>query len=152
MFICGRRKWSFKDWNSYFKLALANEKHFNVCEAGSASWKLKNSSCFSSSSASLNMNFNPYISILYYQSNFLNYLTPNPVSYPYKMKGVGTAREQNSEHNVLVIREWCHANVDKQRTLLADVDVTPPRGAIRITWHFNVLHREMQAARNVGFI
>ena len=48
------------------------------------------------------MNFNPYIYILYYKSNLLNYLPPNPASYPYKMKyficnrGVGTAREQNS--------------------------------------------------------
>ena len=50
----------------------------------------------------LNMHYNPYIYILYYQSNILNYLLPNPISYPYKMKyficygGVGTAREQNS--------------------------------------------------------
>ena len=48
-----------------------------------------------------NMNFNPDIYILYYQSNLLNYLPPNPASYPYKMKyficngGVGTARERN---------------------------------------------------------
>ena len=32
-------------------------------------------------------------------------------------------------HNVVAIREWRHANVDKQRKLLVDVDVTPPRGA-----------------------
>ena len=32
-------------------------------------------------------------------------------------------------HNVVTIREWRHANVDKQRKLLVDVDVTPPRGA-----------------------
>ena len=32
------------------------------------------------------MNFNPYIYILYYQSNLLNYLLPNPISYSYKMK------------------------------------------------------------------
>ena len=32
------------------------------------------------------MIFNPYIFIVYYQSNLLNYLLPNPVSYPYKMK------------------------------------------------------------------
>ena len=32
-----------------------------------------------------NMNFNPYIYILYYQSNKLNYLPPNPASYPCKM-------------------------------------------------------------------
>ena len=32
-------------------------------------------------------------------------------------------------HNGVAIREWRHANVDKQRKLLVDVDVTPPRGA-----------------------
>ena len=32
-------------------------------------------------------------------------------------------------HNVVAIREWRHTNVDKQRKLLVDVDVTPPRGA-----------------------
>ena len=32
-------------------------------------------------------------------------------------------------NNVVAIREWRHANVDKQRKLLVDVDVTPPRGA-----------------------
>ena len=64
------------------------------------------------------MNSNPYIYILSYQSNDLNYLASNPASEPYKMKclicnrGVGTA------------------NVDKQRRLFADVEVTPPRGAI----------------------
>ena len=50
----------------------------------------------------LNFNFNYYIYILYYQSNLLDYLPPNPLSCPYKMKyficngGVGTAREGNS--------------------------------------------------------
>ena len=57
------------------------------------------------------MNFNPYIYIIYYQSNLLNSLPPIPVSYPYKMKyyicngGIGTARERNSEHNVVAILE-----------------------------------------------
>ena len=32
-------------------------------------------------------------------------------------------------HNVVAIREWRHTHVDKQRKLLVDVDVTPPRGA-----------------------
>ena len=32
------------------------------------------------------MNFNPYIYIIYHQSNLLNYRPPTPVSYPYKMK------------------------------------------------------------------
>ena len=67
------------------------------------------------------MNFNPYIYILYYQSNLLNYLPPNPVSCPYKI---------TCEHNIVAIRECCYANVDKQRMLLADVGVTPPRGVV----------------------
>ena len=33
-----------------------------------------------------------------------------------------------------------------------DAGCHPCRGAVQIIWHFNVLHREMQAARNVGFI
>ena len=32
-------------------------------------------------------------------------------------------------HNVVAIREWRHANVDKQRRPLVDVDATQPRGA-----------------------
>ena len=36
-------------------------------------------------------------------------------------------------YNVLAMRELLHAMVDKQRSLLADVDVTPPRGAVQIT-------------------
>ena len=55
-------------------------------------------------------------------------------------------------HNVVTIHELCHANVDKQSKLLADIDITLPRGAVWITGHFNVLHGEMQAARNVGFM
>ena len=34
---------------------------------------------------------------------------------------------ESPAHNVVVIREWRHANVDKQRKLLVGVDVTPPR-------------------------
>ena len=83
------------------------------------------------------MNFNPYIYILYYQSNFLNYLPPNSVIYHYKMNisFVTEVLEQpgseTHEHNVVAIRELRHAIV--VRTLLADVDVTPPRGAVQIT-------------------
>ena len=36
---------------------------------------------------------------------------------------------ETREHNVVAICELRHANVDKQRTLLAFVDVTPPRNA-----------------------
>ena len=86
-----------------------------------------------------NMNFNPYIYILYYQSNLLNYLPPSPVSYPYKTKYfickevLGQQGSETHEHNVMAMCESRHANVDKQRTLLADVDVAPPRGAVQIT-------------------
>ena len=31
--------------------------------------------------------------------------------------------------NAVTIREWRHTNVDKQRKLLVDVDVTTTRGA-----------------------
>ena len=55
-------------------------------------------------------------------------------------------------HNIKTICELRHTNVDKQSKLLVDVDVTPPRGAVYNLWHFNVLHREMQAARNIGFM
>ena len=37
--------------------------------------------------------------------------------------------KESSVRNVVAIREWRHANVDKQRKILVDVDVTPPRDA-----------------------
>ena len=71
------------------------------------------------------MNYYPYIYIIDYQSNFINYLPPIPASYPYKMKylfvmevleqpGSGTRVD-----NVMVIRELRHPHMDKQRKLLA---------------------------------
>ena len=36
-------------------------------------------------------------------------------------------------HNTVTIRELRHATVVKQSKLLADVDITPPRGAVQIT-------------------
>ena len=57
-----------------------------------------------------------------------------------------------TEHNVVAMGKWGLAIVNNQRMVLADVDVTPARGAVQITWHFNVLHWEMQAARYIGFI
>ena len=39
-----------------------------------------------------------------------------------------TANE-STVHDVVAIREWRHTNADKQRKLLVDIDVTPPRGA-----------------------
>ena len=66
------------------------------------------------------MNFNPYIYILYYQSNLLNYLSPSPASYPYMMKFITEVLEQpRSEtrvHNIVTIREWRHAKVDGQKS------------------------------------
>ena len=71
------------------------------------------------------MNFNSYIYILYYQSNLLNYLPPNPGSYPYKRKyficnrGVGTARDK-----LVNITWWRYVNdvtqtsINKERYLL----------------------------------
>ena len=46
--------------------------------------------------------------------------------------GVGIAREETHVHNVVMIRELRHTNIDKQSRLLANVDVTPPRGAVQI--------------------
>ena len=48
------------------------------------------------------MNFNPYIYILYYQSNIPNYLLPKSAGYPWIIKyficngGVGAASERKS--------------------------------------------------------
>ena len=59
----------------------------------------------------LNMNFNPYIYTLYYRSNLLNYLPPNPASYMYPYKicngGVGTPREGSKLVN---ITSWRNVN------------------------------------------
>ena len=78
--------------------------------------------------------------------------TPSVILIKWNISSVTEVLEQpggeTCEHKVVAICEWCHANIDIQRALLADVDVTLPRDA----WHFNALHREMQAARNVGFI
>ena len=46
-------------------------------------------------------------------------------------RGSGTAKEQNSStYYVVTIRELRHENGDKQSKLLADVDETPPSGAV----------------------
>ena len=82
---------------------MKNISYFNVCEALRDSRKHYNSSCFSSPSASLNMNFNPYIYILYYQSNLFYYLSPYRISYPYKMKYsmLEQPGRETHEHNVV---------------------------------------------------
>ena len=60
--------------------------------------------------------------------------TPSVILIKYNISIVTEELEQpgseTREHNVVAIRELRHANVDKERTLLADVDVTPPRGAV----------------------
>ena len=82
-----------------------------------------------------NMNFNPYIYILYYQSILLIYLPPTPsvILIKWNISFVTEVLGQPGlipEHNVVAIPEWRHTNVDKQRSLLADVDVTLPLGAV----------------------
>ena len=58
-----------------------------------------------------NMSILMYIYILYHQSNLLNYLLPNPVSYPNKVKylicigDVGTSGRETHEHNIVAISE-----------------------------------------------
>ena len=37
---------------------------------------------------------------------------------------------ETHKHNVVVIREWRHSNINKQELLLADIDITPPSGAV----------------------
>ena len=82
---------------------IKNISYFNVCEARRGLFgNIKIANVLYHPVQAKNMNFNPYIYILYYQSNLLNYLQPNPASNPYKMEycicngGVGTARERNS--------------------------------------------------------
>ena len=54
--------------------------------------------------------------------------------------------------NVMPIRDQCHANVSKQRTLLADADVAQHHGSAQITYLVNVFHREMNCNKNASFI
>ena len=76
--------------------------YFNVSKKPLGLTDIKIANVFHYPVQALNMNFKPYIYILYYQSNLLIYLPPNPMSYPYKVKyficngGVGTARARNS--------------------------------------------------------
>ena len=52
----------------------------------------------------MNMNFNPYIYILYHQSNLLHYLSPFPASNPYKMNR-GNVSAPPNEYQIYFI-EW----------------------------------------------
>ena len=82
------------------------------------------------------MNFNPYIYILYYQTNLLNYLPLNPLvtlikwNIAFLTEVLEQPGSETRVYNVVTIRELRHANIDKQSKLLADVDVTPPRGVV----------------------
>ena len=87
------------------------------------------------------MNFNLYIYILYmyHQSNLLNFLPPTLLVTLLK-RNIVFVREvleqpgsKTRVYNVVTIHELCHANVDKQSKLLADIDITLPRGAVWIT-------------------
>ena len=70
----------------------------------------KNSSCFHYPVQASNINFNPYIYILYYQSNLLNYLPPNPYIYSHEMGVFEQPGSETRENNVVTISEWRHAN------------------------------------------
>ena len=63
---------------------MKNISYFNVYEALLGNIKIGN--VFHQPVQALNMNFNPYIYILYCQSNLFNYPPSNPTSYPYKME------------------------------------------------------------------
>ena len=81
-----------------------------------------------------NCDFNSYIYILYYQSNFYFYSTPYSAGFLLAIKSnlmeeLGQPRGENPALNIMAIRDRRHANVSKQRTLLVDVDVAPPQGA-----------------------
>ena len=112
---------------------MQNIRLFNVCEAQRASRRHLNANVLHHPVQDKNLNFNPYIYILYYQSNIPNYLPPKFAGYHWIMKYficnevLEQPANENPVHNVVAIREWRHANVDKQRKLLVDIDVTPPR-------------------------
>ena len=81
---------------------MKNISYFNVCEAEGLLGNIKIAHVFHHPVQALDINFNSYIYILYYQTNLQYYLPTNSASYPYKMEycicdgGVGTARERNS--------------------------------------------------------
>ena len=86
-----------------------------------------------------NNDFKSYIYILYFQSN-INFILYQIrlVFLIFEIKilpngGLGTARGDTPALNVIAIRDQRHANVSKQRTLLANADVGPPHGSAAIT-------------------
>ena len=83
-----------------------------------------------------NNDFNSYIYILYYHSHILCQIRLVLLIFEVKyciteileQPGGGTLAL-----NVMAIRDQHHANVSKQRTLLADADVAPHYGSAPIT-------------------
>ena len=65
------------------------------------------------------------------------YSLPNKASFPlFEIKyclNIGKARGGTPALNVMAIRNQRHANVSKQRTLLADADIAPHHGSDPIT-------------------
>ena len=76
----------------------------------------------------------PYI--LYYQTNMHYYLVPTWLVFRVHVFSIKVYLTEVPEQprggthalNVKAIRDRRHANVSKQRTLLADVDIAPPHG------------------------
>ena len=70
------------------------------------------------------MDFNPYVYILYYQSNLQYYLPQNAASYPnnwnivFVMEVLEQPGSETCVHNVATIRELRHINIDKARNWL----------------------------------
>ena len=57
--------------------------------------------------------------------------------------------------NTMAIHDQCHANhanVSKQITIMADVDVAPLHDMVYITWLAIVFHWEMSCNKNASFI
>ena len=82
------------------------------------------------------MNLNPYIYILYYQSIYNIFFHPNPLvtlikwNIVFVMEVLEQPGNETLVHNVERIHDLRHINIDKQSTLLADIDVTPPKGVV----------------------
>ena len=60
---------------------MQNIRLFNVCEARRASRRHSNANVLHHPVQAKNLHYNPYIYILYFQSNILNYHTPKFANY-----------------------------------------------------------------------
>ena len=165
-----------QDSNSYFKLLsilifvtfltlhwiLKSMSYFMFPRSPSVFTDIKIANVFNHPNASLKYEFHSLYKVYFkfyiikQMSLIIFHPTPSAIHIKGNISFVTEVLEQpggeTREHNIVAIRECRHAYVDKKRTLLADIDVTPPRGAVHVTCLFNVLHREMQAAKTVGFI